>query len=29
MAVGGRVELADIFRIHGHAYLASHSLARN
>lgn len=29
MAVRGRVELADIFRLHGHAYLASHSLARS
>ncbi|MDP3841931.1 MAG: IS91 family transposase [Oxalobacteraceae bacterium] len=29
MAVRGRVELADIFRIHGEAYLASHLLARS
>lgn len=29
MAAGGRVELADIFRTHGDAYLATHALARS
>ena len=29
MAVRGRVELADIFRTHGDAYLASHALTRS
>jgi hypothetical protein len=29
MAGNGRIELADIFRTHGDAYLASHSLARS
>ncbi len=28
MAAGGRVQLADIFRAHGQAYLAAHALSR-
>lgn len=28
MGMPGRIELADIFRVHGEAYLAGHALAR-